>query len=623
MRARNRYAWLSSTLAPALVAGFPALGTCAVGCSNGAGAPGGGWPGSDAASDGAPGPDAAADAADDAGGGRAPDASPVRDSGSDGGVASLGDGGPDAAPPLTGPVYTFGTALNPGSCLDVLGAGTAGGTQIDEYTCNTTVAQSFYVVGAGPGLDGGGGAVTLVNTNSKACVDVGDGGAAGAKAQLEPCDGTAAQTFDLESAGNGFFNIVNTGSSKCLGVAGGNPANLTDVVLDDCDAGAAVQWNPAPVGAGYTATCGVAQLQAGRVLAANCSTTSQSLSSTMLDLNSCLTNSNGVLAWQANGGFANSCSNCQLTAGATLTCQCQPVSGSSVSTTIDLSSNISNCDGVLTCGPCGTGTTTSGPTVLAGLYCADGNDCYQFSGASTFANLKESGWNVLFVFAFSVQASGDITAGSTPIVQNGVYVGDPSWGSNVAALKTPPTTVTRYEVTVGGYGDTSYSNIESLVASQGTGSGSILYKNFQALKTAVPGIDAINDDDEQTYDVNSSTAFGQMIIGLGMKYTLVPYQNQSFWVQLKNNLGAGCDMVYLQCYEGGAGNDPGNWDSAFGNGFHVVPGQESNTQSASTWSSWATTDGITGGFYYPDVVWAPGANWGVLYMANAIGLPPL
>ena len=187
-----------------------------------------------------------------------------------------------------------------------------------------------------------------------------------------------------------------------------------------------------------------------------------------------------------------------------------------------------------------------------------------------------------------------------------------------------PTTVTRYEVSVGGYGSSSYANVQSLVGSQGsTGSGSILYQNFQALKSAVPGIDAINDDDEETYDVASSTAFGQMIIGLGMKYTLVPYQNQGFWVQLKNNLGAGCDMVYLQCYEGGAGNDPGNWDSAFGSGFHVVPGQESNTQSAASWSSWATSDGITGGFYYPDVVWVPGANWGILYMADALGLPPL
>lgn len=596
----------------ALVAGASIIVLFAVACSNGQARPGG-WPASDAAADAA----SEALASDAGAAGHPPDASPLDASASVDSALEAGAeaGEADAASPLTGPIYTFGTALNPGSCLDIRGAGTANGTPVDEYTCNTTVAQSFYLV------DAGSGAVKLVNTSSQGCVDVADGGTAdGTPVQLGGCDGT---TFNLAGAGNGFFNIVDTDSHKCLAVAGGNPANFTDVELDECDAGAAVQWNPAPVGAGYTATCGIAQLQAGQVLAANCSTGAQSLSSTTLDLSSCVTNSNGVLGWQANGGFAGSCSACQLTGGASLTCQCATVSGSSVSTTLDLSAGISSCDGVLTCGPCGTGTTTSGPTAFAGLYCADGNDCYGFTGQSSIANLKESGWNVLFVFAFSVQSNGDITAGSTPIVQNGAYVGDPSWGSNVTALKTPPTTVTRFEVSVGGYGDGSYGNIESLVGSQGTGSGSILYENFQALKSAVPGIDAINEDDEETYDLASSTAFGQMIIGLGMKYTLVPYENQSFWVQLKNNLGAGCDMVYLQCYEGGAGNDPGNWDSAFGNGFHVVPGQESNTQSASTWSSWATSDGVTGGFYYPDVVWVPGANWGVLYMADAIGLPPL
>ena len=207
----------------------------------------------------------------------------------------------------------------------------------------------------------------------------------------------------------------------------------------------------------------------------------------MLNLNSCLTNSNGVLGWEDSGGFANSCSSCQLTGGASLTCQCETAASQSVSTTIDLSAHINNCDGVLTCGQCGTGTTTSGPTAFAGLYCADGNDCYQFTGQSTIANLKESGWNVLFVFAFSVQANGDITAGSTPIVQNGVYMGDPNWGSNVAALKTSPTTVTRYEVSVGGYGSSSFANVQSLVGSQGTGWGASSTRTFKRSRTRSRG----------------------------------------------------------------------------------------------------------------------------------------
>jgi fructan beta-fructosidase len=232
-------------------------------------------------------------------------------------------------------------------------------------------------------------------------------------------------------------------------------------------------------------------------------------------------------------------------------------------------------------------------------YGADGNDYFQFTTPS-MAFDKASGFTTLITFAMHVNADGTLVIGGVACT-NGIYVGPTNWGSFVTTLKTPPTTVSRYEVCVGGYGDTSYANIESLVAAQGTGPTSILYKNFQALKNAVPGIDAINDDDEQTYDLNSSTSFANMLGGLGYKFTMVPYQNQSFWVNLKNSV-TNCDYIYLQCYEGGAGNDPGQWDTAFGNGVVVIPGQESNTATTTNWHNWYLETGVQGGFYYPDVI---------------------
>jgi starvation-inducible outer membrane lipoprotein len=203
---------------------------------------------------------------------------------------------------------------------------------------------------------------------------------------------------------------------------------------------------------------------------------------------------------------------------------------------------------------------------------------------------------------------------------NGVYVGPTNWGSLVATLKTAPTTVTRYEVAIGGWEDDSYVNIESLINSQGTGPGSILYRNFQALKKAVLGIDAINDDDELNYDLNSSTSFANMLGKLGFKFTMVPYQNQSFWVDLKNNV-TNCDYIYLQCYEGGDGNDPGEWDSAFGNGTVVIPGQESNTATTTNWHNWFLETGVQGGFYYPDVVFDT-AYWSAAIIEGNGAVPP-
>ncbi len=248
-------------------------------------------------------------------------------------------------------------------------------------------------------------------------------------------------------------------------------------------------------------------------------------------------------------------------------------------------------------------------------YGADGNDYFQFTTPS-MAFDKSSGFTTLITFAMHVDTDGTFELGGGAVCSNGVYVGPGNWGSLVSTLKASPTTVTRYEVCIGGWQDTSYDNIKNLIQSQGTGLNSILYKNFQALKNAVPGIDAINDDDEKTYDLASSTNFANLLGGLGYKFTLVPYTQQSFWVNLNNSI-TNCDFIYLQCYEGGAGNDPGQWNGAFGHGVKVIPGQESNTANPATWRSWFLETGTQGGFYYPDVVFSSTYWSSAVIQANA------
>src|SRR5215475_488511 len=235
-------------------------------------------------------------------------------------------------------------------------------------------------------------------------------------------------------------------------------------------------------------------------------------------------------------------------------------------------------------------------------YGADGNDYFQFTTPS-MAFDKATGFTTLITFAMHVDTDGTLEIGGGPVCTNGVYVGPSNWASLISTVKTPPTTVTRYEVCIGGWLDTSYDNIKSLVASQGTVPSSVLYRNFQALKTAVPGIDAINDDDEQTYDLTSSVSFANMLGALGYKFTTAPYTSQSFWVNLNNSV-TNCDYIYLQCYAGGAGNDPGQWNTAFGHGVKVIPGQESNTSSPATFRNWYLQTGAPGGFYYPDVIFS-------------------
>lgn len=235
-------------------------------------------------------------------------------------------------------------------------------------------------------------------------------------------------------------------------------------------------------------------------------------------------------------------------------------------------------------------------------YGASGNDYYRFTVPS-MAFVKASGFTTLITFAMHVNPDGTLVIGGDVACTNGVYTGPANWNSLITTVKTPPTTVNRYEVCIGGWTDNSYNNIKSLVASQGTGVGSILYRNFQALKNAVPGIDAINDDQEQSYDLNSTAKFANMLGSLGFKYTLAPYTQQSFWVNLRNSI-TNCDYIYLQCYAGGAGNlnQVSQWNSAFGNGIKVIPGLDSNGADPAQFRNWYLQTGAQGGFYYPYVV---------------------
>ena len=213
---------------------------------------------------------------------------------------------------------------------------------------------------------------------------------------------------------------------------------------------------------------------------------------------------------------------------------------------------------------------------------------------------RSSGYTSLFLFTTNIDTSGTITGFGATLCQNGAYTGDPTWRYKLAACKAAPSSVNRIEIVIGNWGTQSFANIQSLIASQGTGTNSILYQNFLALKNAT-GVDAIQFDDETTYDVNSMVAFGNMLASMGLKVTLCPYTNQAFWVNVKSQLGSKVDAIYLQCYDGGAGNDPANWISAFG-GFKVTPGLWGNTETLPSATAkmvnWKTNLGIPGGFMW-------------------------
>ncbi|KAL7959264.1 Cyanovirin-N [Trichoderma compactum] len=84
-------------------------------------------------------------------------------------------------------------------------------------------------------------------------------------------------------------------------------------------------------------------------IAADCKNNAgQTNLNTKININSCFSNSNGVLIAQLNGAFASSCTNVILT-GTVLSASCRNQGGAGVNTSIDTNNVIGNADGALYC----------------------------------------------------------------------------------------------------------------------------------------------------------------------------------------------------------------------------------------------------------------------------------
>lgn len=191
---------------------------------------------------------------------------------------------------------------------------------------------------------------------------------------------------------------------------------------------------------------------------------------------------------------------------------------------------------------------------------------------SSINELKSSQFSNLIVWTIHIAENGDLNYNAEfPLVSDGKYIGDqkyPDFKKDMANLKSYPSTITRLEIGLSGYGSKTFDNVKSLINCRarfcGTGPDSILYKNFKALKEAFPTVDALNNDDEDTYDLASSVKFHIMLADLGFKSAIVPYMKKTFWHELVKQVNSArpkaIDILYLQVYAGGAKNKPCEWD---------------------------------------------------------------
>jgi hypothetical protein len=235
-----------------------------------------------------------------------------------------------------------------------------------------------------------------------------------------------------------------------------------------------------------------------------------------------------------------------------------------------------------------------------------GGPFYQ-DGQAVIDTLRSSGFTTVILWSIHVHGNGDLYYNDHLIVSGGQYVGDSGWPARLRRLKQAPTSVNRVEVSVGAWGTRDWEAIDDLITRDGTGSSTVLYRNFLALLNAT-GADAINNDDESHYEVDSTVRFARMANAMGYRqFTLAPYTAVSYWQGVTNNLGALVDRVYLQGYAGGAGNNPASWAQSLGR--PIDPGLwsrhgsgcgegDSPAQVESKMRSWHNSAGILGGFMW-------------------------
>ena len=241
-----------------------------------------------------------------------------------------------------------------------------------------------------------------------------------------------------------------------------------------------------------------------------------------------------------------------------------------------------------------------------------GGGPYYKNAAANIAELENSGFTEAIVWSVEVNSVGDLNLnGEFPLTSAGVYVGDqthPDFASNMALLKQG--TIKRITFSVGSSNVGDWQDITALVKSQGTGTSSILYKDFAALKAAIPSIDAIDFDDENSFNSPTTVSFAVMLGKLGYHVVPDPYFNASYWTNLvstiNTQLPGTVDGVHLQAYAGGAGNTPcSGWN--FG-AVPVFPGlwdaDDTPAQVQSIMTGWHNQCGIVGGtmWLYDDFV---------------------
>lgn len=118
---------------------------------------------------------------------------------------------------------------NSSKCVDARAAGTANGTVIQQYTCNSSSAQQYQMQATSGGF-------VRVNSRSGKVWDVaGVSTSDNAGIQLWTYGGGNNQQWQAVAEGGGYYHFVSRHSGKCLDVPGASTADSVQLVQYTCN----------------------------------------------------------------------------------------------------------------------------------------------------------------------------------------------------------------------------------------------------------------------------------------------------------------------------------------------------------------------------------------------------
>ncbi|HEY0141779.1 MAG TPA: hypothetical protein VGF48_12850 [Thermoanaerobaculia bacterium] len=211
---------------------------------------------------------------------------------------------------------------------------------------------------------------------------------------------------------------------------------------------------------------------------------------------------------------------------------------------------------------------------------------------SQLSSIQQSGFTTVILWTLHVDPDGTLVYNDTVIVRDGIFANTFNYLQPlVQQLKAEGSTVKNVLFCIGDAGG-DFQNIQTLLA---TPQGKLtLERNFSALSTAL-SIDGYDFDDEDLYSADVDTQLTNILRANNkMIITYCPYMSQNVWNDaLKEVWGELAGMVgqpvrwwNLQCYSGGAGNDPLLWAQGLPEnvgitdryGF-IVPGYDASVDS--------------------------------------------